>query len=134
MANVADSGIQSLNLDQKHASSQKPTSHMFTVRTLDHGNILATLPASRRHIVLLETATMSELHTISAPDSNGMPLSPVVLCASLKSSLAVYYFKGGGVEISCSCGSFTTINRSGLPIAVGWWGFTFRCPPRDLPQ
>ena len=80
MANIADSGIQFLNLDQKNASFQNPTSHMFTVRTLGHGNIIATLFASCSRVVLLETATTSELYTIPAPDSNGMPLSRGPLC------------------------------------------------------
>ena len=95
VANVPGAGIQLLNLDKKYAPSQQPSVPTLAVRALDHGNIIAAVPASCDRIVLLETATMSELHTIPAPGSYGMPFSPrVVLCASLKSSVAVCSVEG----------------------------------------
>ena len=96
VANVAGLGIQLLNLDEEHAPSRQSNIPTLTVRTLDHGNIIATLPTTRDHIALLETATMSKLHKIPACDSPAPTQRSVVLCASLKNGMAFHYFGEGG--------------------------------------
>ena len=96
VANVAGSGIQLLDMDKQCTPSHRSTDSTLTVHTLDHGNIIATLPAGRDHIVLLETAAMSELHKIPVWDSRGIPTKrSAVLCASLKNGVAVYCFGEG---------------------------------------
>ena len=86
VANVAGSGIQLLSLDRGHASSEQLLPPALTVHSLDKGRIIAIVPTSREHVILLETTTMSQVLTI--PGRNDTDHT-VVLCASLENGIAV---------------------------------------------
>ena len=91
VANIRGSGIQLLRLDQKHASLQKPTS--FTMYPLDKGRIITIAPANNDHVMLLETATMSQV--LSIPIQEVLSIHTIhiaVLCASLENKIAVHCF------------------------------------------
>ena len=110
-ANLAASGLQLLNLDGGNSVSRQqtvspPTVSPFAVQAFDQGRIIATLPTSRDHIVLLETATMLPLLTIRARYTR-------VLCASLHHRVALHSPEVFG-KCVWSCGSSTAIVRSGL--------------------
>ena len=96
VANFAGSGIQLLSLDRGHATSQEPTISALTVRAFDQGKITTIFSTSRDHVLLLETATMSQL--LRVPVQSTLPASThhtTILCASHKNLMAVYHFKEG---------------------------------------
>ena len=93
VANFAGSGIQLLSLDGGRDSTQ-PTISALTVHAFDQGRITAIFPTSRDHILLLETATMSQLLKIPVCNTGLTPADDTtILCASHKSLTAVYYFE-----------------------------------------
>ena len=86
VANTRGSGIQLLSLDQDHTSPQQPTLPPPDVYLLDKGRILAIVPATDCRVILLETATMSQVFSIPAQKVR-------VLCASLENGIAVCCFE-----------------------------------------
>ena len=96
VANVRGSGIQLLSLHQGHASSPQPAPPPLTIYPLDKGRIISIIPATDDRVILLETATMSQV--LSIPTRKGAFAATVytaVLCASLKNKIAVCCTKKG---------------------------------------
>ena len=91
VANVEGSGIQLLSLDEGHSPPRQPTASSYTVNTLDEGKIIVLHPSNRDPIVLLETATMSEIRTIPTWPSPFRSNVSKILCASLKHHIVVHY-------------------------------------------
>ena len=102
VANVGGSGVQLLSLDEGKPPPRQPTTSTFAVDTLDEDNIIAILPLDchRDHIVLLESATMSNIQTIPPlpsenPSENIFKIHhSEILCASLKHRIVVHYLGG----------------------------------------
>ena len=67
VADVVDSGIQFLSLDEGYSPPQKAITSGLAVYTLDQGNIVAFISTSHDHITLLESSTISPLLTIPTP-------------------------------------------------------------------
>ena len=84
VANIPGSGIQLLRLDQEHTSPQKPTLTL-TMYPLDKGRIIAIVPTTDDHVILLETATMSQIFSIPTQKTTSRT---VVLHASLENKAA----------------------------------------------
>ena len=94
VAKFANSGIQVLSLDDEHPTSQQPIISPLTVHTFDRGIIIAILPTSRDHIVLLLLATMKQVLRIPARGTHPIPVDRThILCASYDERVAVYSFK-----------------------------------------
>lgn len=94
VANFASSGIRLLNLDGGHTPSQKPTISPLTVHALDQDKILAIFPTSSDYIVLLESASMSQLLEIPIRNARPTPTDKfTILCASSQNRIAVRYFE-----------------------------------------
>ena len=103
VANVTGSGIQLLSLDKRYTPPRQPTTSILTVRLLDEGKVIATIPTNRGHgITLLESATMSTLLTIP-PRVNSVTMNTFpILCVSLKHRIAFSYsmsLKGTELEM-----------------------------------
>ena len=81
VANVRGSGIQLLRLDQEDVSPRQPTP-LLTAYPLDEGRIIAIVPTTNDCVILLETATMSPVLSVTTHHT-------VVLCASLKHQVTV---------------------------------------------
>ena len=94
VANFRGSGIQLLNLDQEHALPQQPTPPLRTMYPLDKGRIIATVPTTKDRITLLETATMSQVFSVSTLEGMGNPCRTIVLCASLEKKIMVCCSEG----------------------------------------
>ena len=90
---AGNSGVQLLSLDNRYARASDSTLAL-TMSTLDQGRIIAFRSPTHDSIQLLETSTMSDLTTISAPDDPTIPLA-TLLCASVKSRTAVYFHQLG---------------------------------------
>ena len=96
VANLAGSGIQLLSLDGGHTPPQEPTISALTVYTFDQGRIIAVFLNSRDHVVLLETATMSQLLKIPVRNTRSSSVDhTTVLCASHENLVTVYCFEEG---------------------------------------
>ena len=94
VANVRGSGIQLLWLDQEHASPQQPTSPLLTTYLLDEGRIVTIVPATNDRVILLETATMSQVFSNPAHGSLSVVTDhTIILCASLKNKIATRCFQ-----------------------------------------
>ena len=99
VANVGGSGIQFLSLDGGYVQSQGLIPSALTVYPLDKGKIIAIVPTDRDGIILLETATMSQVLTIPGQKNfSGSTDRTVVLCASLENKIAVHCSTRGGKE------------------------------------
>ena len=88
VANFRGSGIQLLNLDQEHAPPQQRTP-----TPLDEGRIFTIVPATVDRIILLETATMSQV--LSIPVQKGFSVAvdyTTVIFASHEHKIAVRHF------------------------------------------
>ena len=97
VANVMGSGIQLLSLDEGYAPPQQLLPPTLSVRPLDEGRIIAVVPTSRDRVILLESATMSQVLTIPTQTTLLVPTNrTVVLCASLKRRFAVCCLEEGG--------------------------------------
>ena len=113
VANVRGSGIQLLRLGQEDVSLRQPTPPSLTVYSLDEGRIIATVPTTNDRVILLETATMSRVHSI--PDTNR-----TVLDISLQHEVAVLCFKEWGdhcLQIRSFCNQYPqwTVATKGVP-------------------
>ena len=95
-ANIAGSGIQLLSPHERHAPSQQPIVSAYKVDNFDQGRIIKALSTSHDHILLLETATMSQLFKIRA--QGRIPLANFdetdILCASHENLVALSYTRG----------------------------------------
>ena len=99
VVNVAGSGIQLLNLDMGHATSEQPVPPTVTVRPFDRGGIIAIFSADSDSIILLETATMSQILTIPCREKLSDPTArTVALYTSAEDKVAVHCFARGGEE------------------------------------
>jgi len=96
VANLADSGIQLLILDEGYTPPQQVVPPALTVRPLDEGKIVTIVPTDRDRVILLEVATMSEVFTIPAQGGLLIPIDrTVIICASLENKIAVYCLAEG---------------------------------------
>jgi len=97
VANTERSGIQLLSLGEGHAPSRQLVQPTLAVYSLDEGQIVATVTVARECdcVVLLEMATMHQLLIIRGSCVAPFAL-PVVLCASLKNSVAASCPKKAG--------------------------------------
>ena len=96
VANVRDSGIQLLRLDQKDASPRQPTPPSLIVYSFDEGRIIAVVPTTGDCVTVLETATMSQV--LSIPGQKDPLVTTdhtTVLDASLEHKVAVRRFQIG---------------------------------------
>jgi hypothetical protein len=81
-----------------------PTSRQFipptlTVHPLDEGRIIAIVPTNRDRVILLETATMSQVLTIPAgKTSRFLPIALSSFAHHSKTGIAVHCFAEGGKE------------------------------------
>ena len=99
VANVSGSGIQLVSLDKAYRASEQLIPPTLTVRSLDKGRIVTVVPTNRDCVILLETATMSQVLTIPAQKNLPIPTDRnVVLCASLEDKIAFHCFTEGGEE------------------------------------
>ena len=99
VANVSGSGIQMLSLDKGYVPSQELAPSALTVHPLDRGRIIAIVPTDRDGVILLETASMSQV--LKIPGQKKFSVSTdrtVVLCASLENKIAVHCSARGGKE------------------------------------
>jgi WD40 repeat protein len=96
VAGVLGSGIQFLNLDERYTPSRQPSESAPTVHALDRGNVVLVFSADWDHILLLESATMSEFITIHYEGAIFSTDWVEVLCASLENRTAIYCFKREG--------------------------------------
>jgi WD40 repeat protein len=97
VANSAGSGIQLLSVGGGQAPPKRPPIFALAMHTFDQDRIVSILPTSCDHIVLLETATMSQLLKISIHDTRRQTPTghATILCASRENLMAVDYFKKG---------------------------------------
>ena len=86
VANVMDSGIQLLSLDEGYVPPQEPTISALTLNAFDDGKLIAISPIS---CDLLESATMSPLPPIPAQIRTIHTGRSPILCASLKHRIAL---------------------------------------------
>ena len=96
VANVPGSGIQLLSLEQGHAPPRKPTPPALTVYPLDRGRIIATFLKTDDFVILLETATMSQV--LSIPTRKILSVTAdntLTLDASLEHKIAAHYVAEG---------------------------------------
>jgi len=100
VANVVDSGIQLLSLNEgSPPSRQQLLPPTLTVHSLDEGRIIAIVPTDRDRIILLEAAAMSQVFTIPAQKDLLVPINrTVIVCASLEKKVAVRCFSEGVKE------------------------------------
>ena len=94
---VAGSGIQVLTLDgnDEHTTSQEPTIPSLTVRTFDEGKIVAVIPTRRNRVVLLETATMTQLLTFPVEETRSTPTDGTeIICASFDNHMVLGWLEG----------------------------------------
>jgi len=111
VANVTGPGIQLLNLDGGSVTSRQLLPPTHAVHPLDEDRIITVVPTDRNRVILLETATMSQVLSIPAQKNLSIPTDrTVVLCASLENKVAVYCFAEGGKEY------------------LQFWGFVRQCP------
>ena len=97
VANVAGSGIQLLRLDKGYTPSQQPIPPRLSVHPLDKGRIIAVVPTDGDRVILVETATMSQVLAIPTQKNPSAPTDrTVILCASLEKKIAVNCFAEGG--------------------------------------
>jgi WD40 repeat protein len=96
VANFVDSGLKLLSLDEGYTPFQQPTLSALTVHAFDKGQIVAILSTDRDRLVLLDSATMSQLLTIPAQKTRDILANRAyVLCASLEDQVTVYCFEEG---------------------------------------
>jgi len=96
VANAAGFGIQLLRPEEGCAPSRQPVTPMLTTRPLDGDRIIAIVPVSRDCVILLESTTMRQL--LKIPARENLPIltdRAVVICASLKTEVAVHCFEEG---------------------------------------
>ena len=105
---AVDSGncsVQLLSLDARHTQVSQSTLALAT-STFDQDRIIAFYSPTDGSIQLLETLTMSNLVTFSAPNNSTNPLT-AVLCASLENHIVVYYSQSGP-EVGLKLHNFCT--------------------------
>ena len=88
-----NSGIQVLSLDEEHAPSPSLVSGL-SVSTLDQSRIIMITPTVWHRAHLLETSTLAQLLTISAPETLDKVLTSTV-SASLENRMTVYCLQRG---------------------------------------
>ena len=93
VANVQGSGIQLLSLNQENTSPRQPAPPSRTVHPVGKGTAIAVVPVTDDRVILLETATMSQV--LSIPDHSVATDHAVVLDVSLEHKVAVGYFQEG---------------------------------------
>jgi hypothetical protein len=99
VANVADSGIQLLDLENMSAEPESPSMPAITVDAFDGGKIIATVSANRDYVVILDSQLIMRRHIIPAQNSRKIPSDrPPALCASLENGTVVQLFEEGGEE------------------------------------
>ena len=92
VANVPGSGIQLLQLNQEDASPQQPTPPPLTMHPLDKGRIVAIVPTTDDHVILVETATLSQIFSTPTKKATN---HVVVFYASLENKVMVLYLEEG---------------------------------------
>ena len=96
VANVPRSGIQLLSLDQEKALPQQPSPPTLAVYPLDKGRIITTVPTTNDCVILLETATMSQVLLIPTRSILSIAVDhTLTLDASLEHKVAAHYFAEG---------------------------------------
>ena len=123
VSNVAGSGIQLLILDTEYKPPQKLPPALI-IHPLDKGKIIALIPISRDRVVLLQTATVSEVFTIPAQRHLSIPTDrTAVLCASLESKTAVHFFFRRRQRVPPVVGvwlSISAVDRTSKRTAICW--------------
>jgi len=95
VANAAGLGIQLLSLDEGYATSRQLDMPALAVRHLGEDGVVAVVPTELDRFILVELATMSQVHTIPTQGNHSTSTDRTVLCASLGNKMAVYCFEEG---------------------------------------
>jgi len=96
VANAAGFGIQLLRPEEGCAPSRQLIAPTLTTRPLDRDRIVAIVPVTRDCVILLESTTIRQLLKIPARENLPIPADrTAVLCASLKTEMAVHCFEEG---------------------------------------